>query len=60
MPRGGITIFLSVTADRPSRMRQASTPARPAMETTAVMTGVESKKCTFLVVRWNAVRRPAK
>ena len=39
MPRGGITIFLSVTALRPSRTRQASTPARPMSETTAVMSG---------------------
>src|ERR1700689_4342238 len=52
MPRGGITIFLRVTALRPSRTRQASTPARPMRETRAVMRGVECMRFTarFLYV----------
>src|SRR5208337_945713 len=47
MPSGGITIFLRVTAVRPSRTRQVSTPARPMRETTAVRTGVETMKLAF-------------
>ena len=42
MPRGGITIFFSVTGLRPSRTRQARTPTSPTRETSAVMTGFES------------------
>ena len=42
IPNGGITIFFSVTAVRPSRMRQASTAQRPARETTAVIAGDET------------------
>ena len=60
MPTGGITIFFRVTAVRPSRTRQASTPARPARETTAVRTGVATMNFAFqFLLRAGWIRFPA-
>ena len=53
IPSGGITIFLSVIAVRPSRTRHASTPHRPISETTAVIKGVECNQQTS----WGITRR---
>ena len=42
MPRGGITILRMVTAERPSRTRQAMTAQNPTMELKKDMAGVRS------------------
>src|ERR1039458_7308766 len=47
MPRGGIRIFLAVTAVRPSRTRQTSTVQSPRRETMAVKTVLDSMKQAF-------------
>ena len=49
MPKGGITIFLSVTAVRPSRMRHARTARKPR---TALATDISRRKiiCNHVTV----------
>ena len=49
MPRGGMRIFLAVTAVRPSRTRQTSTVQSPRRETMAVKTVLDSMEEAFLI-----------
>jgi hypothetical protein len=47
MPKGGITIFLSVTAVRPSRMRHAKTARNPRI---ALATDISRRKTISIMV----------